>query len=75
MFMLPLEVMGPGGSLSTSLVTTAYWRDASRRESWHAVTAMAAYSCDRMEVALVFGLWMVIGGNRVAASVFYGDPY
>jgi hypothetical protein len=40
-FMLPLEVVGPGGSLSTVLITTPYWRDASRRGSWQAATAMA----------------------------------
>jgi hypothetical protein len=28
-FMLSLEVMGPGGSLSTVLIATPYWRDAS----------------------------------------------
>jgi hypothetical protein len=33
--MLPLEVVGPGSSLSTLLVATAYWRNASRRMSWH----------------------------------------
>jgi hypothetical protein len=35
-FMLPLEVVDPGGSLSMSLVATAQWRDASRRVSWQA---------------------------------------
>jgi hypothetical protein len=28
-FMLSLEVVGPGGSLSTVLIATPYWRDAS----------------------------------------------
>jgi hypothetical protein len=32
-FMLPLEVVGPGGSLSTVLIATPYWRDVSRRVS------------------------------------------
>ena len=44
--MLPLEVVGPGGSLSTALIATSYRRDASRRVSWQAATATAAYSCD-----------------------------
>jgi hypothetical protein len=54
--MLPLEVMGPGGSLSTVLVTTPYWWDASRRVSWQATKATAAYSCDRTMAALVHRL-------------------
>ena len=45
-FMLPLEVVRPGGSLSTALIATPYRRDASRRVSWQAATATAAYSCD-----------------------------
>ncbi len=45
-FMLPLEVVGPGGSLSTVLIATPYWRDASRRVSWRAATATAGSSCD-----------------------------
>jgi hypothetical protein len=53
LFMLPLEVMGPGGSLSTVLVATPYWRDASRRVSWQAATATAAYSCDWTTTVLV----------------------
>jgi hypothetical protein len=28
-FMLSLEVVGPGGSLSTVLIATPYWQDAS----------------------------------------------
>ncbi len=56
-FMLPLEVMGPGGSLSTALIATPYRRDASRRVSWQATTATAAYSCDlTMAAALVHRL-------------------
>ncbi len=41
--MLSLEVMGPGGSLSTVLIATPYRRDASWRVSWQAATATAAY--------------------------------
>jgi hypothetical protein len=55
-FMLPLEVMGPGGSLSTVLIATPNWRDASRRVSWQAATATAAYSCDRTTTELVHRL-------------------
>jgi hypothetical protein len=54
--MLPLEVVGPGGSLSTVLIATPYRRDASRRVSWQAATATAAYSCDRTTTALVLRL-------------------
>jgi hypothetical protein len=32
--MLPLEVVGPGGSLSVLLFITSYWRDANRRMQW-----------------------------------------
>ncbi len=49
--MLSLEVVGPGGSLSTALIATPYRRDASWRESWQAATAMAATSCDRTATA------------------------
>ncbi len=52
-FMLPLEVVGPGGSLSTALITTPYGRDASWRVSWQPVTATAAYSCGRATAVLV----------------------
>jgi hypothetical protein len=55
-FMLPLEVMGPSGSLSTVLIATPYWRDASQRVSWQAATATVAYSCDRTTTALVHRL-------------------
>jgi hypothetical protein len=41
--MLSLEVMDPGGSLSTVLIATPYRRDASWRVSWQATTATAAY--------------------------------
>ena len=53
--MLPLEVVGPGGSLSTALIATPYGRDASWRVSWQpaTATAAAAYSCDRATAALV----------------------
>jgi hypothetical protein len=54
--MLSLEVVGPGGSLSTALIATPYRRDASWRESWQAATAMAATSCDRTATALVHRL-------------------
>jgi hypothetical protein len=36
--MLPLEVVGPGGSLSTATIAAPYKQDASR-ESWQAATA------------------------------------
>jgi hypothetical protein len=36
--MLPLEVVGPEGSLSTAIIAAPYGRDASR-ESWQAATA------------------------------------
>jgi hypothetical protein len=32
-FLLPLEVVGPGGSLSTVLIATPHWQDVSRRVS------------------------------------------
>jgi hypothetical protein len=54
--MLSLKVTGPGGSLSTVLIATPYWRDASRKESWQAAMAMAADSCDQMASALVLQL-------------------
>ncbi len=60
-FMLPLEVVGPGGSLSTVLIATPYGRDASWREPWLAATAMAAYSCDLTTAALIHRLGS--GGN------------
>jgi hypothetical protein len=54
--MLPLEVVGPGGSLSTVLIATPNGRDSSWRESWLAATATAAYSCDLTTAALVHRL-------------------
>jgi hypothetical protein len=41
MFMLAFELVRPGGSLSTLLIATPYWQDASRRVFWQ--VAMAAY--------------------------------
>jgi hypothetical protein len=41
--MLSLEVVDPGGSLSTVLIATLYRRDTSWRVSWQPATAMAAY--------------------------------
>jgi hypothetical protein len=70
--MLPLEVVGPGGSLSTVLIATPYWRDASRRVSWHAATATAVSSCDRTATALVLRLGTAGGGGR-GADGFVGD--
>jgi hypothetical protein len=54
--MLPLEEMGPGGSLSTPLIVTHYWRVASQRVSLQAATATSADSCDRLYSALVLRL-------------------
>ncbi len=62
-FMLPLEKVGPGGSLSTVLIATPYWRDASWRVSWQAATATAVSSCDRMATALVHRLGTTGGGG------------
>ncbi len=62
-FMLPLEVVGPGGSLSTVLIATPYRRDASRRVSWQAATATAESSCDRTATALVHQLGTAGGGG------------
>ncbi len=62
-FMLPLEVVDPGGSLSTVLIATPYWRDASRRVSWHAAMATAVSSCDRTATALVHRLGTAGGGG------------
>ena len=62
-FMLPLEVVGPGGSLSTVLIATPYWRDASRRVSWQAATATAGSSWDRTATALVHRLGTAGGGG------------
>jgi hypothetical protein len=54
--MLSLEVIGLGGGLSTVLIATPYWRDASWRVSWRAAMATVAYSCDRTTMALVHRL-------------------
>jgi hypothetical protein len=62
-FMLPLEVVGPGGSLSTVLIATPYWRDVSRRVSWQAATATAVYCCDRTTTALIHRLRTAGGGG------------
>jgi hypothetical protein len=65
-FMLPLEVVVPGGSLSTALIATPYWRDASRRVSWQAATATAVPCCDRTATALVHWLGTAGGGGGEA---------
>ncbi len=62
-FMLPLEVVGLGGSLSTVLVATPYWRDASRRGSWQEAMATAVYCCDRTTTALIHRLRTAGGGG------------
>jgi hypothetical protein len=62
-FMLPLEVVGPGGSLSMALVATPYWRDASRRVSWQVAMATAESSCDQTATTLVHRLVMAGGGG------------
>jgi hypothetical protein len=62
-FMLPLEVVDPGGSLSTVLIATPYWREASRRVSWQAATVTAVSSCDRTATALVHRLGTTGGGG------------
>jgi hypothetical protein len=62
-FMLPLEVVGPGGSLSTVLVATPHWRDASRRVSWQAATATVVYCCDQTTTALTHRLRTAGGGG------------
>ncbi len=71
-FMLPFEVVGPGGSLSTVLIAMPYWRDASRRVSWQVAKATAGFSCDRTATALLIG-W----GRQAVASEertdFVGD--
>ncbi len=62
-FMLPMEVVGPGGSLSMVLIATPYWRDASWRVSWQAATATEVSSCDRTATALVHQLGTADGGG------------
>jgi hypothetical protein len=73
-FMLPLEVVGPGGSLSTALIATPYWRDASRRVSWQAATATAESSCDQTATALVHRL-VTAGGGSGGRTGFVGDGF
>jgi hypothetical protein len=68
-FMLPLEVVGPGGSLSTALIATPYRRDASRRVSWQAATATAGSGCDRTSTALVHRLGTAGGGGGEADRI------
>jgi hypothetical protein len=61
--MLSLEVVGPGYGLSTAPSATPYWRDASWG-SWQAVTATAAYSCDRaVRWRRYFFGWRAAGGG------------
>jgi hypothetical protein len=71
--MLSLEVVGPGGSLSTVLVATPYRRDASRRVSWQAITATAAHKLRRDDYGA-----RPLAGKRLAAATaertgFVGD--
>jgi hypothetical protein len=61
MFKLPLEVVGPGGSLSTLLVATPYWQDASRR--W---TAMATAA---NKIRLDNGGTHLLAGGRLITGV------
>jgi hypothetical protein len=67
--MLSLEVVGPGGSLSTALIATPYGRDASWRVSWQPATATAAYSCDRATGRSFIG-WGAAGGGNGGADQF-----
>jgi hypothetical protein len=67
--MLPLEVMGPGGSLSTELIATPYGRDASWRVSWQAATATAASSATRQLQRSSIG-WKMAGGGNGGADRF-----
>ncbi len=62
---------GPSGRLSTVLIATPYWRDASWRESWQAATATAALTGRRQRS---FFNWEAAGGgDGRAASVFDSD--
>jgi hypothetical protein len=80
-FMLSLEVVGPGYGLSMAPSATPHWRDASWRVSWQAVTATAAYSCDRAVAALLLRLeggwrWRRRGGtgsdgDGLKISIYY----
>ncbi len=67
--MLSLEVMGPGGSLSTKLIATPYGRDASWRVSWQAVTTTAASSATRRLRRSSIG-WEAAGGGNGGADQF-----
>ncbi len=63
--MLSLEVVGPGGSLSTALIATPYRRDASWRVSWQAATAMAAHKLRKDG----YGGACPSAGKRLAAAL------
>jgi hypothetical protein len=54
-------------------VATSYWRDASRRVSWQAAVAMAAYSCDQTMAALIFGWRIADNSNNGAVPALDGD--
>ncbi len=73
--MLSLEVMGPGGSLSTMLIATPYRRDASWRVSWQAATATAAYMLRQDD----YGACPSAGKRLAAATAkrtgFVGDKF
>ncbi len=43
-YMLPLEVVGPGGTLSVLLFITSYWGDANRRRQWWRLHIVATSS-------------------------------
>ncbi len=68
-FMLPLEVMGPGGSLSTELIATPYGRDASWRVSWQAASMTAASSVTGRLRRSSIG-WEAPGGGTGGADRF-----
>jgi hypothetical protein len=65
--MLSLEVVGPGGSLSTKLIATPYGRDASWRVSWQAVTTTAASSATGRLQRSSIG-WEAAGGGNGGAD-------
>jgi hypothetical protein len=75
MFMLPLEVTGPGESLSTVLIVMPYCRDASWRESWQAATTMMADSCDQTAAALVLRLGSNWRRQQQSGMGFDGDGF
>jgi hypothetical protein len=67
--MLSLEVMGPGGSLSTVLIATPYRRDTSWRVSWQAATAtVAQVATGRLRRSSIG--WEVAGGCTGGADWF-----